>query len=194
MEYFSRLYNYSVQNNTIKSYIVASGIPLVHHLLYADDLLLFSSGRKDSVRKLLVINKHFCAMSGQMLNPDKSVLFFAKSIIDSRRKELLKLTSFKKGTFPTNYLGAPLFPGRPKIIFFKHFEDNIKNKIEGWTKQFLSISGRATLISSIPGSLIINTLSILHVPKGCIKKMESLMSNYLLDSKRHWIKWSSVYP
>ncbi|CAM8911543.1 unnamed protein product [Rhodiola kirilowii] len=192
MEYFSRLYNTSVQNSTIKSYIVASIIPPMHHLLYADDLLLFSSGRKDSVRKLLDIIKYFCAMSGQMLNPDKSVPFFAKSISDCRRKDLLKLTSFKNGTFQTNYLGAPLFPGRPKIIFFKHLEDNIRNKIEGWTKQFLSISGRATLISSVLGSLSVHTLSILPVPKGCIKKMESLMSNFLWDSKRHWIKWSAV--
>ncbi|KAL9673176.1 hypothetical protein QQ045_029430 [Rhodiola kirilowii] len=53
-------------------------IPPVHHLLYADDLLLFSSSMKDSVRKMLDIIKKFCTILGKMLNPDQSVLFFAK--------------------------------------------------------------------------------------------------------------------
>ncbi|KAL9683424.1 hypothetical protein QQ045_015246 [Rhodiola kirilowii] len=131
MDYFSKLYNSAVHNNTIKSYVVASGIPPVHHLLYADDLLLFSNGRKDSMRKVLYIVNKFCSISGHMLNQDKSKLFFSKSITPACRQKLFDLTKFSEGTFPTNYLGAPFFSGRPKIIYFKHLEDSIKNKVEG---------------------------------------------------------------
>ncbi|KAL9671504.1 hypothetical protein QQ045_009073 [Rhodiola kirilowii] len=59
--------------------------------------------------------------------------------------------------------------------------------------------GRATLISSILGSIPIHTLSILPVPKGCIKRIESLLSKFLWDSRqnsrRHWVNWPKVcYP
>ncbi|KAL9663307.1 hypothetical protein QQ045_028147 [Rhodiola kirilowii] len=147
MDYFSRLYNSTVQNNTIKSYIVASGVPPIHHLLYADDLLIFSSRRKDSVRKALFLIDKFCGLSRQMINPDKS----------------------------------------------KHLEDNIRSKVEGWTKRFLSISGRATLINAVLGSISMHTISILPVPKGCINRLESLMSNFLWDTKRHWVSWATIF-
>ncbi|KAL9682314.1 hypothetical protein QQ045_014110 [Rhodiola kirilowii] len=114
----------------------------------------------------------------------------------TRKASLLDLTRFNEGQFPTTYLEAPIFPGRPKIIYFPYLVDNISSKMVGWTKRFLSISGWATLISSVLGSLSIHTLSIIPVPKGCIRRMESLMANFLCDSgsvsKRHWIKLSSI--
>ncbi|KAL9679446.1 hypothetical protein QQ045_017308 [Rhodiola kirilowii] len=138
MDYFSRLYNSSLMNNKIKTYIVPSGIPPVHHLLYADDLLLFTSGRKDSVRKLIEIINHFCGVSGQMLNPDKS------------KNKSLRISVKSEGA---------------KISYFTHLEDATKGKIEGWTKKFLSISGRATLVSSVLAPSVFTLSPLSQSPK-----------------------------
>ncbi|KAL9671780.1 hypothetical protein QQ045_009353 [Rhodiola kirilowii] len=58
------------------------------------------------------------------------------------------------------------------------------------------MSGRATLISSVLGSVSIHTLSILPVPKVVIKGIERLMRNFLWDrggsAKHHWVNWDQV--
>ncbi|CAM8940592.1 unnamed protein product [Rhodiola kirilowii] len=196
MEYFSRMINNAVLSKTIRPYQTKGNSTLVHHLMYADDLLIFSNDHKGSIAKLLGIITKFCCMSGQQLNPVKSRVFFSKFINDARRKELIKSTKFTAGQFPTKYLGAPLFPGRPKISYFQHMEETIRGRIAEWYKSFLSMSGRTTLISSVLGSLHIHILSIIPVPKTCLKRIESLMKNFLWDngdnSRRHWIGWKKI--
>ncbi|KAL9675669.1 hypothetical protein QQ045_003873 [Rhodiola kirilowii] len=192
MEFFSWKFNAAIYNGVVHPFI-PGGPPPVHHLLYADNMVVFANGRKNSVRKMVDIIQSFCYTSGQILNPDKSCIFFSTSIKENRRINLLDLTGFKTGLFPVTYLGDILFLGRPKIEYFIHLKKCIKAKIFEWTKCFLSISGRATLIASVLGSLSIHTLSIIPVPKGCLKKMESLLSNFLWDSgescRRHWVSW-----
>ncbi|KAL9690308.1 hypothetical protein QQ045_010705 [Rhodiola kirilowii] len=116
-----------------------------------------------------------------MLNPAKSKIFFSDSVNEGRRAAILELTNFKEGKFPVMYLSAPIFPGRAKVIYFKHLEDVVKGKIAGWTKNFLSMSGRATLISSVLASVSIHMRSIVPVPKVVLKGIERMMRNFLWD-------------
>ncbi|KAL9660120.1 hypothetical protein QQ045_024931 [Rhodiola kirilowii] len=167
-----------------------------HHLLYADDMLVFSNGHKNSIRRLLKVINGFCDASGQMLNPEKSKVYFSSHINEERRKALLDITYFSEGNFPVNYLGAPLFAGRARVSYFKHLEDVVRSKISSWAKNFLFMSGRATLISSVLGSMSIHTLSILPVPKVVIQGIERLMRNFLWDrggsAKHHWVRWEQI--
>ncbi|KAL9685973.1 hypothetical protein QQ045_023428 [Rhodiola kirilowii] len=85
---------------------------------------------------------------------------------------------------------------RCKGCYFHKLEESVRNKISGWSKSFLSMGGRATLLSYVLGSIPIHTLFILPVPKGCIKRIESIMANFLWDScqnsRRHWVSWQKV--
>ncbi|KAL9676312.1 hypothetical protein QQ045_004526 [Rhodiola kirilowii] len=192
MEFLSRLINTSIQKNTITPYKVEGFKAHVHHLMYADDLLIFSNGHLKSVEMLMKIINNFCDLSGEKMNPSKSKIFFSKHIGMDRRKRILMGTKFLEGTFPMNYLGAPLFLGRARIAYFKTLEDNIRGRIMGWTKSFLNISGRATLINSVLSSLSIYTMSIIHVPINCIKSMERLLAKFIWDGKHHWVAWESI--
>ncbi|KAL9666983.1 hypothetical protein QQ045_001327 [Rhodiola kirilowii] len=192
MEFLSRLINTSIQKSEINPYKVEGCKAHIHHLMYADDLLIFSNGHNKSVEKLMKIINNFCDLSGEKLNPAKCKIFFSKHIGLDRRKQMLMETKFHEGTFPTNYLGAPLFPGRARIDYFKKLEHNIRGRIMGWTKSFLNISGRATLINSILSSLSIYTMSIIPVPITCIKIMERLFANFLWDGKHHWVSWDTI--
>ncbi|KAL9662266.1 hypothetical protein QQ045_027098 [Rhodiola kirilowii] len=192
MEFLSRLINTSMQRSEISPYKVEGCKAHIHHLMYADDLLIFSNGHIKSVKKLMKIINKFCDLSGEKLNPAKSKIFFSKHIGLDRRKQILMETKFLEGIFPTNYLGAPMFPGRAKIEYFKKLEDNIRGRIMGWTKNFLNISGRATLINSVLSSLSIYTMSVIPVPITCIKSMERLLANFLWDGKHHWVSWDTI--
>ncbi|KAL9685919.1 hypothetical protein QQ045_023373 [Rhodiola kirilowii] len=196
MEYFSQSLNQTMLSRKIQAYRTKGCKLTFHHLLYADDMLVFSNGHKNSIRRLQRVINGFCDASGQMLNPDKSKVYFSSHINEERRKALLEITKFSEGNFPVNYLGAPLFAGRARVSYFKHLEDVVRTKISSWAKNFLSMSGRATLISSVLGSVSIHTLSILPVPKVVIKGIERLMRNFLWDrggsAKHHWVNWDQV--
>ncbi|KAL9658956.1 hypothetical protein QQ045_015584 [Rhodiola kirilowii] len=140
----------------------------INHLLYADDMLVFSNAHKISFSNMLSTIDHFCGVSGQMLNPNKSKLFFSSGIREARRKTILEMTKFKEAHFPVQYLGAPPSLEKP----------------------------RATLIMSVLSLVSIHTLYILLVPKVIIKGIEKLMRNFLWDkgtsTRHHWVKWESI--
>lgn len=72
----------------------------VNHILYADDILLFSNGGKTSFLNLLKVLDCFCVSSGQVLQNSKCKLFFSKHISDIRREELLRISGYASGKFP----------------------------------------------------------------------------------------------
>lgn len=41
-------------------------------------------------------------------------------------------------TFPFNYLGVPIFYGRPRAINYKPLVDKVRNALEGWKSKLLS--------------------------------------------------------
>ncbi|KAL9686221.1 hypothetical protein QQ045_023676 [Rhodiola kirilowii] len=196
MEFFSKSLNSAVSMGKIRPYRTKGCRPQIHHLLYADDLLIFTNGHKNSVANLLEVVNNFCKLSGQLLNPEKSMIYFADNIPSERRKNILDLTKFSEGIFPVDYLGAPLFPGRAKLSYFKHLEEVVKTKIASWAKNFLNMAGRATLISTVLGSMTVHTLSILPVPKLVLQGIERLMRNFLWDrgsaSRHHWVSWEKI--
>ncbi|KAL9675251.1 hypothetical protein QQ045_003452 [Rhodiola kirilowii] len=144
-------------------------------------MLVFSNGHKNSIRQLLSVINDFCEASGQMLNPEKSKVYFLGHIKEERRKSTLEISKFSEGTLPVTYLGAPLFTGKARVSYFKHLEAVVRGKISSWAKNFLSMSDRATIIASVQGSVSNHTLSILPVPNVVIKSIETLMRNFLWD-------------
>lgn len=52
------------------------GIPILSHLLYADDVVFFSNGSKASLRSIINVLKVYEEWSGQVVNKKKSSIFF----------------------------------------------------------------------------------------------------------------------
>lgn len=88
------------------------GAPLISHLLYADDLLIFLNGNKSSVRRFMQISHTYEKWSVQLINKDKSALFLSKKINVTRQRELFRLTGYVRGSFSTIYLRVPLVSGQ----------------------------------------------------------------------------------
>jgi hypothetical protein len=52
---------------------------------------------------------------------------------------------FKVGSLSFNYLGVPIFKGKPKARYFYLIADKIKAKLGAWKAFILSIAGRVQL-------------------------------------------------
>ncbi|KAL9691024.1 hypothetical protein QQ045_011441 [Rhodiola kirilowii] len=196
MEWFSHQLNNKVATGRILPYDAKCPAMYVNHLLYADDLLLFTNGSKPSLNQLKDLVKEFCTISDQALNNEKSLVFFSKDITPVRKKDILDLTGFSEGTLPVPYLGAPLFRGIAKIEYFSYLVDRVRRRISGWMRHHLSMAGRAILVNSILRSMPLHVVASLPVPKTILRRIESLMASFIWDQgdqkRHHWIRWAHI--
>jgi len=65
------------------------------------------------------------------------------------RNMLAQMSGFSVGTLPFQYLGCPIFQGKPKCIHFEPIVDHIKVKLATWKGVLLCIMGRVQLVKSI---------------------------------------------
>ncbi|CAM8983825.1 unnamed protein product [Rhodiola kirilowii] len=72
MEMFSRLLHSRMADGSIVPYFVKPGALPISHLLYVDDMLLFTNGNMESVESLMRVIHRFCSWSGLRLNASKS--------------------------------------------------------------------------------------------------------------------------
>lgn len=82
--------------------------PLITHLSFADDLLIFFDGTNDSLRGLLQVMRDFQYKSGLALNIRKTCVF-----VDGDESASATLASdfrLVRGSLPVRYLGLPLSP------------------------------------------------------------------------------------
>lgn len=77
------------------------------HLCFADDVLVFSDGKKSSIEGILDVFDEFARMSGLCISLEKSTLFLA-GVKEDVSAEILDQFPFAAGDLPVRYLGLPL--------------------------------------------------------------------------------------
>lgn len=149
------LHFYSLWHNRFSP----SNVQSISHLLFADDMLVFSNGRLKSFRCLRGLLHSYERSSGQQINLEKSSVYVSKSITGRKLSRIQHLLGCQVKEFPFTYLGAPLYRGRCKEVYFERIFQIVTSKLEGWKAKILSFAGKITLIKSVLASIPIHTLS-----------------------------------
>lgn len=196
MEWLSRSLNARISDGTLTTFSTKRGALPITHLLYADDILIFTKDCEQNIKSLMETLRHFCNTTGQVINHDKSEVIFSKHTSDDRKSSILHGTLFTEMQLPIKYLGTPLIQGRIKITYFDELLQKLKQKISGWMRNLLSFAGRVTLVQSVLSSMSLHVMTVLPVPKTVLHKMESLIANFLWNhgsQKRfHWIRYDLI--
>jgi hypothetical protein len=79
-EILSRLIERAVQRGDVHGVRANRVGPVVTHLMYADDIILFSRAKLAEIKALEQCVKTYCSWSGQQLNKDKSGVFVSKTV------------------------------------------------------------------------------------------------------------------
>lgn len=85
------------------------GSPLMSHLFYVVDLLVFSIDEKRFMRIILNSLEVNGSCSGKAINKEKSALFLSKKISNACQRSLLHVTGFVEGNFSTKHGWGPTF-------------------------------------------------------------------------------------
>jgi hypothetical protein len=185
-----------VQENKIDLIKASNQCNIPSHVLYADDIMLFCRGRISCIKNLQKLFTNYALCSGQIINASKSTLY-SDSIPQATLNSFIQLLGFQQGTFPFNCLGAPIFKGKPKNIYFQNIADKIKSKLSAWKASLLSIAGRVQLVKAFIQGMLIHTITIYDWPMSMIKDLEKCIRNFIWNgdiSKRKLltVSWKKV--
>lgn len=193
MEGLSAMLNHAKANKRISVPIVGNDIS-VSHILYTDDLLIFSRSNSKEAAEIKSIMEEFATYSGLKMNPEKSQLFLNSKCNEHCLEKILNIT---KHDLPIKYLGLPLFAGHLNQTLCLPLIDKIRTKLDSWKANLLSQAGRLELIISTLRSYHLFWSMAFPIPKATIKNIEKLIRDFLWGDnnggkKIHTIRWEEI--
>jgi hypothetical protein len=148
------------------------------HTFYADDLMIFCKGKLSGLNALKSLFDSYAVESGQIINNSKSTIY-SGSITPGRLNLIVQLLNFKIGTVPFNYLGVPIFKGKPKTCHLQPIADKIKMKLSAWKASLLTMAGRVQLVKAVIQSMMIYSITLYSWPISLIKEVERNIRNFV---------------
>ncbi|PKU85048.1 Putative ribonuclease H protein [Dendrobium catenatum] len=170
--------------------------PRITHLLYTDDVIIFSQVSKDIAKEVKSIVDDFCNWTGQWVNTNKSQIIFGNIVSNHMRKKVTKVLSFKV-VKEMSYLGIKLSLNQLRAVDFHDIITNMMDRLNTWGKKFLSLGGKVTLITSslltMPNFLITHSM----IPMKVLLTMEKLCRSLIWDKHDgshgiHYIAWDDL--
>lgn len=147
-------------------------------MLFANDSLLFCQTHGQESRKLIEILNLYGKASGQVINSEKSLVFFSQNTSQSTKDEVLHFLGPMQDTRHTKYLGLPSLIGKSKAQLFAKIKERVGKKISIWKEKMLSMGGKEILIKVVAQSIPTYAMSVFQLPKGFCEELESMTRRF----------------
>ncbi|XP_060179779.1 uncharacterized protein LOC132609685 [Lycium barbarum] len=152
--------------------------PQINHLAYADDIVIFCSGKQSSINLVMSHIEKYENASGQKINGEKSLFITDPKASAQRINKMRNCTGFMEKSFPFTYLGCSLYKGRKKLIYFENMAMKVANRLNSWQGNMLTFGGKMIMIKNVLQSLPIYTLSAMSPPKGTLTLIEKYFARW----------------
>ncbi|KAK3198140.1 hypothetical protein Dsin_021555 [Dipteronia sinensis] len=142
--------------------------PVVSHLFFADDSLLFTKATAVECGLIRRIIEDYSKASGQLVNFGKSAVCMSKTFSSGEGKQLADIIGVHR--------------------------DRMWERVKGWRRRLLSIGGKEVLITSVLQSIPAYIMNLFRLPKGLVTDLHRLCSRFWWGStetskKMHWASW-----
>ncbi|XP_042973032.1 uncharacterized protein LOC122304830 [Carya illinoinensis] len=190
-EILSKLLKAKFEEKKIGVFVQPRGTPLISHLLYANDIVIFANGSKASARAIMRVLSTYEQWLSQNVSKGKSSITFSRHITRPRRRSIQRITRFVEGKTPFKYLGVPIIFGCMKSAYLEEIVGKIKARLEGWKNKLLANGARVLLLKHVLMSLPIYLLSTVYVPGLVMTSINRCLSNFFWGvqdgkPKKHW--------
>ena len=149
--------------------------PMVTHLFFADDSLLFCRASRSDLQVIQNILVLYEQASGQRLNWEKTSIFFSKAVSEETKANLSAFFRGQEVKEYVKYLGLPAIVGKKKKASFNYIKERLWSKLQGWTKKLLSQAGREILLKDVVQAIPTFAMSCFKLPTGLCDEIEELI-------------------
>ena len=156
---------------------ICRGGPAITHLLFADDVIIFSKADPEEAATLMNILKQYGRGSGQMLNLDKSSVFFSKNISQQQQREVCRNFGNIQRVHQGKYLGLPMVITRSKRQVFSFIKEKCEKKMHHWKNKHLSAAGKEVPLKALTMAMPTYAMSDFKLPVQLGRELSSLMAN-----------------
>eukprot|EP00253_Pinus_taeda_P035974 PITA_35974 len=196
-EGLSQLICLAKREGTVKGLEVAVNM-FISHLLFVDNILLFSNGNLNEIKELKNILDLFMKVTGMQINYRKSQLIM-EGLDRLEKNQITSILPFDVLNMenPFKYLGFWLKLNAYKKQDWNWLVAKIEARISHWSYKWLSRAGRLTLIKSVLLAMPVYWAALTWVPKGILDKIRRICSRFLSagskeDSVLPWVAWEKV--
>lgn len=173
---------------------VGRGAPTISHLLFADDSMFYCKGEEDELNLIVRIIGEYSLASGQIVNYQKSSVYFRKLIPPEQKETIHKQLGISQEGGEGVYLGLPESFKGSKIVILSFLKDILTQKVNGWQSHFLSPRGKEVLQKAVVMALPTYTMACFKLPVTVCHQIASLLADFWWKSKKdsrgmHWKSW-----
>nr|KYP57513.1 Retrovirus-related Pol polyprotein LINE-1 [Cajanus cajan] len=179
MERLFHLITTTVDSQQWKPIRLSRDGPLLSHLAFADDLILFAEATLDQVEVIQSCLNHFCASSGQKVSIEKTRIYFSKNVSHIVRNEVSSAFGFQRTDNLGKYLGIPAHHSRVCRRDYQGIIERVNKRLSGWKSSTLSFAGRLTLCKSVLSAIPSYTMQSVFLPRSVCDEVDRLCSNFL---------------
>ena len=190
----SKLLQQGNRAGAIQGLKVCRNAPVVSHLLFADDSLLFFRAEEEQSRAVKEVLSRYCKATGQLINFDKCSVLFNKNQGDANMNAVKNELSICRDTFEAKYLGLPTPEGRLKADRFSPIQERLAKRCSAWNERCLSSAGKEVLIKSVAQAIPVYIMSVFMLPGTVQADLMRYIRRFWWGElggmrKTHWIAW-----
>ncbi|XP_019166674.1 PREDICTED: uncharacterized protein LOC109162425 [Ipomoea nil] len=167
MERLSQSITNEVTNGRWTGIQLSPSGPVLSHLCFVDDMVLFSEASVE-----------------QNTKPDIA-------------RDIESILNIPATTDLGRYLGMTSLHGKVTQATFSGLIDRVTARLEGWRGKLLSFAGRVTLAKSVLGAIPTYSMQTAQLPKGVCNKLEMITRRFIWgghgdERKVSLVKWDTV--
>lgn len=176
---------------------ICRGAPMINHLLFANDSILFCKIALEENKNIFSLLKKYEASGWQIYRVKTSMTLSKKVQLDVQRK-ILGFWGLTIANEHSHYLGPPPLVGQDKKRTFLEIICKMWRKLKVWKDKFLSWGGKELWIKVVTLSIPTFTMSYFKLPKKLWAKLEQLMDWLWCyqkeeEKKIQWVEWKNMF-
>jgi len=166
------------------------------HLMFADDLIVFSAAEKNTIQHLLNAFAKFSRSIGLEANKHKSQVVVG-GCTERQILQIKTLTGFEDGELPFRYLGVPITANKLSRMECRMLVEKFTQRIKTWAIRSTSYAGRVALINSALMGIYNFWAIIFIIPQEMIKDLDKKCRDYLWGAdetykKVPYVSWKDI--